>query len=1100
MTPAVHSVPARHQAAALYRALTLDERAAACGQAGRTAEAGERGARRLRTWKQQYPFESGALFARRLAAAGLDESQLQALLTDTDTDLQQRHAAPPDWLSQLADACSTDASAPAMQLPDSLHQRPERGFLAAAMPLLQQAQSRLRAGVAAIDARHHWNALRDPGLIRLLGEEMVHTALNQLSRTMVLELHVARLEGRLQGDSSEQRFQSFVGRFEQHESRAAFFHEYPVLGRVIARTAHRYVETRVECLERLAADRPLLCEALGGPLASDEIAEMRTIGDPHRGGRGVMFIRFRSGLDLVYKPKPLAVDQHFQALLQWLNDRGWAVPFRCCRLIDRGDYGWMEFVAQEPCRAESEVARFYTRMGGYLALLYVLGATDFHFENLVAAGEQPMLIDLETLFHPLLLGSSPDPGTARVHREIGESVLSVGLLPDRTALGAAGAAVDLSGLGARGDQLSPDAMPCWIGSGTDTMHLSRQRMIMPTGQHAPALNDTTNTVDFSAHVDDILAGFDDMYDLLRAHSAALLADDGPLRAFDDDVTRIVFRPTHSYYVLYREGGHPDLLRDALDRDRHFDRLWAGVPHHPELERLIPYEREDLWWGDIPFFTTRPASRDVWTSRGERIRGYLKESGVELIARRVARLGDADLQRQHWFLRASLATAMPADASGDARTSGPVRRHHLLAPRALAGASRFEVACAIGDRLVDLALTDDSADAIGGCASWLGETAIDHGGAAIRPMGPDLYSGLSGVTLFLASLGTLTGNTRYLSTARQALRSLRVQVASRAGAAGIGGFTGWGSIVYTLSHLAVLFDDDDLARDGETLAASLADSIETDDQLDLLAGAAGFLLALLSLHAVTRSSALIDLARRCGDRLIATSRPAGSGVGWTIVGTGEAPLAGLSHGAAGIALALLKLAEQTGDAAYRKTAIAAMAYERTLFDTEARTWRDLRPDTRSAESCINAWCHGAPGIGLARLAGLSALDDADVRAEIAIAVDTTLREGFEMNDALCHGALGNLELPLSAARVMQRGDWQEAADEATTRILHRLTTRGPVCGSLCGIETSGFMNGLAGIGYALLRLAHPDRVPSVLVMEPPRSCRDRSSSQKRDIAS
>ena len=66
-----------------------------------------------------------------------------------------------------------------------------------------------------------------------------------------------------------------------------------------------------------------------------------------------------------------------------------------------------------------------------------------------------MLIDLETLFHPILLGPSPDTGTARVNREIAESVLGVGLLPERTTLGSTGADVDLSGLGARGNQISP---------------------------------------------------------------------------------------------------------------------------------------------------------------------------------------------------------------------------------------------------------------------------------------------------------------------------------------------------------------------------------------------------------------------------------------------------------------------------------------------------------------------------------------------------------------------------------------------------------------------------------------------------------------------
>jgi hypothetical protein len=35
-----------------------------------------------------------------------------------------------------------------------------------------------------------------------------------------------------------------------------------------------------------------------------------------------------------------------------------------------------------------------------------------------------------------------------------------------------------------------------------------------------------------------------------------------------------------------------------------------------------------------------------------------------------------------------------------------------------------------------------------------------------------------------------------------------------------------------------------------------------------------------------------------------------------------------------------------------------------------------------------------------------------------------------------------------------------------------------------VETPGLMTGLAGIGYGLLRLAVPTRVPSVLVLEGP----------------
>jgi lantibiotic modifying enzyme len=43
----------------------------------------------------------------------------------------------------------------------------------------------------------------------------------------------------------------------------------------------------------------------------------------------------------------------------------------------------------------------------------------------------------------------------------------------------------------------------------------------------------------------------------------------------------------------------------------------------------------------------------------------------------------------------------------------------------------------------------------------------------------------------------------------------------------------------------------------------------------------------------------------------------------------------------------------------------------------------------------------------------------------------------------------------------------------------------VTGVPLGVETPGFMVGLAGIGYQLLRLARPDEVPSALLLAPPR---------------
>jgi hypothetical protein len=52
------------------------------------------------------------------------------------------------------------------------------------------------------------------------------------------------------------------------------------------------------------------------------------------------------------------------------------------------------------------------------------------------------------------------------------------------------------------------------------------------------------------------------------------------------------------------------------------------------------------------------------------------------------------------------------------------------------------------------------------------------------------------------------------------------------------------------------------------------------------------------------------------------------------------------------------------------------------------------------------------------------------------------------------------------------------------LLESIRREGWLCGNPSGVESPGLMTGLAGIGYGLLRLAEPARVPAVLVLEPP----------------
>ena len=131
----------------------------------------------------------------------------------------------------------------------------------------------------------------------------------------------------------------------------------------------------------------------------------------------------------------------------------------------------------------------------------------------------------------------------------------------------------------------------------------------------------------------------------------------------------------------------------------------------------------------------------------------------------------------------------------------------------------------------------------------------------------------------------------------------------------------------------------------------------------------------------------------------------------------------------------------------------------------------------------AWCHGAPGIALGRLRSLRHLDDdAEIRNEIDVALQTTLAQGFGKNHCLCHGDLGNVELLLQAGQLLGIPAWKHQTERITGTVLSSIEQCGWLCGAPHGVETPGMMTGVAGIGYGLLRLAHPEQVPSVLTLD------------------
>jgi type 2 lantibiotic biosynthesis protein LanM len=1050
---------------------SLVERVAALrSRVGSSAPTGRPAAESARAdrWRAQFPFGDEEFLAARLAADDISEAEFLEVLADEVGTLRSG-APPPAWVRTLEDLYRCPQ--PHESTLPGLSPSPTDALfpLRCVAPIIDHFANALRRKVIAAADGAPWVPYDAHTVHRFLVGDLVDTFKRMLTPTLVLELNLARLGGQLAGASAAERFGSYLDLIDSPAAALRLLARYPVLAHQLMIRGQHWLVSSVLFLDDLSSDWDAICAWLDSDRGPGMLTGVQTqLGDSHRGGRSVVVATFSSSLRLVYKPRSLAVDTHFQELLGWINARADGLTFNPLKVLDRGTHGWMEFIRPADCASIDGVRRFYERQGGYLALLYLLNGTDFHCENVIAAGEHPVLVDVEAIFHARV-----PSGRHSVHGIAGggweTSVLRTGLLPTPMRWADDAAPLDRSGLGAPQSQPSPLGVLCPDNIGTDEMRLVRKRLLIRPPAHWPAVaGQPAAYIDVEA----VVRGFGTVYRVLLDHRDELLDVDGPIARFGGDEVRIVLRHTLVYSRLLSESFHPDVLQDALDRDQLFDLLWADVPDNPHLGQVVADEYHDLMNGDVPFFRGHVGSRAAESCTGRRIPDFLPEPTDAPVYRRLLDLDERDLEWQTWLIRASLATLGPARVA--------MIRHTQASPPptgASTAARLMAQACRIGDTLETLALRS------GDEAGWIGLKHEGRDAWSLRPVGPDLYDGTAGIVLFLAHLGTATGEKRYRSLAAAAARNLQNQVAAQPPASlGIGAFTGAAGLLYLYTNLALLWDKPEWLQRAHAMLDMIKPLIESDRTYDVVGGAAGCIAGLRALHALAPSDELIAAAAACGDHLLRSATRTTPGIGWPSP-LYRVPLGGFSHGASGIADALLAVHRLTDSARFRDGALAALDYERSLFDGEAGQWADLRPREHGQPSAaaMATWCHGAAGIGLSRLHMLPSLDTTTLRREIETAVSATQARGFGDNHCLCHGDLGNLDFLLQAGQALDRADWNAAVQRLTLRVLGEVEQGGWRCGINKPVHTPGLMTGLAGIGYGMLRLAHPRTVAPVTTL-------------------
>lgn len=820
---------------------------------------------------------------------------------------------------------------------------------------------------------------------------------------------------------------------------------YPGLDDLLA----DHVRSSTEYARRLTADLsdewPAITSRFDWVVDPAEVEVTILRSDHHSGGETVVQFGDRDGRGRVlYKPRRVQLEKLLTDGLQKLAEgssqlRDWRLP----RYLVRPDHGWAEYVHARACGVGGEVARYYYRAGALLAYATTLGITDLHCDNLIAASDSPVPIDLETGLHHRQRPGAPSRGGMVLPRVMEWNSLATGLLPTWIWKGGDRRGVDLSGFGSLGEQWCSIPLQQFVERDTPLEQVIRDGVQLLPSQNVVRLGG--RQVGPWEYLDELLGGFQIGLEVLASSTVELeeLIDcAGKLEA------RFLPRPTAGYHYAIQASLHPFHLRDP---DLRRDFLTRALTDTTRVEPwLVTAEVEACMHGDIPRFVTQGAARTVCEPYyGDR--GTLSEQehivGRDAARDDVGRWSDpARLTFERQIISGSMLSLQTAHEGGDPRIT--VVEGADQEDIAWAAPMSWPAAEAASRFLLDyISMSGNDPDL------WYGFRNAPGGHHEFGLIGGDLYSGSAGVAYGLA-LGYRAGfvdaeivetlTQRLLIVTEDHLKTQR----QRIGGAYFGELS---AVLPLISNLRMLGASDEarsLARQACLILAAALAEVAPERHfwgVDLLGGVAGALAVTVSLFRLFREEEYLPVMGRLIAILDESSTPAGSRVVWrqpTISASPDEALGGLSHGQAGCAVALAEAAavlqELAEPAAARaaQLALAAAGWEIDQFDRHRLSFPDTRRRSAAGEHGEFAWSHGAPGVFLAldRVRRcLPAPEGTRFLAEQPFrhVLETAMADRTPPNNpSLCHGALGDY---LLGAELLTACDGEELGPEMGQRL-------------------------------------------------------------------
>lgn len=921
--------------------------------------------------------------------------------------------------------------------------------------------------------------------------QLINKLINITYRTIILELNIAKENEKLIGENKYERYEYFTEHYiEEHFW--DILEEYPVMLRLMVEAVNNWVTATFEFIKHFYDDIHDLKKYF---FISDIITKVDlNISDSHNNGKSVIIVHSENGKSVVYKPRTLELDEKFQETIKLFN-RLTNSNLYTYKVIDKRDYGWSEYISYESCSSELDMQNYYDELGKLLFILYVLRGNDVHYENIIAHGKHPVLIDIETIFHNKMVDKIHRGADDKIYETIENSVRRVGILPNIIWGRGKDIGVDVSAMTNDESKEIPIETASILDILTDEMRIDYKRSVLEKKNNTPFIKN--KVVDTFQYKQELKKGFINSYrQFLSEDSKKILLKD--VDKYNHKESRQILRATQYYSSLIQLSFHPDFMRSGLDREMLFSKLWTQVEEENKLKRISGIELLSLIKNDIPMFVSKIGTFSIEDKDNNKVENFYKETSINLVKKNIADISEEDLR----FQILMITTALNYDPKYNFINNKELRHDRILkiikksSDLELKKSELIEISEKIANHLIELSYIGDNND-----ISWMdmnivGEKTNDWN---IVPVGMDLYNGISGILIYFIYLYKETKNHKYFQVIEQCFETIRGYFNKRDKYKDnkilFGGFSGETPIIYALiileKELNEYFDSDELELMRSKIINSCEKSLINNQEHDVIIGSAGVILILLKYYEHVKDKKILSLAERYADKIMKDSIKIENALAWKS-SFAKQPLGGFAHGTSGIIFAFAKLYKYVKNDSYLEIIEKGMKYEDMLYRDSVKNWSDRREtdDGIRYDDLENhipvAWCHGASGILLSRLyiknleIPLTESRKSSIDSDISNAIETSLKFGFGRSHCLCHGDLGNIEILNYASRVVDKRKIKEKCDIYMEYIKEDLMKGNWKCG-IPYDNSPGIMVGLAGIGYGVLKVYNPT-IPSILILE------------------